>query len=214
MAKLQTLFLASTMLMLMLKTPGFADDAHHPEAAAGQASAQTAQRQVPAANPSPMMPCGMISGEMMGGMMGMMAGGQAPMGMTAAGQAPTGQTGMGAMAQMMAPEHIEGRIAFLKAELKIMPEQEPLWNAFVEILRINARGTQDGMMQMPGGMGGPGRAPATPLQHVELRESALASRLESVRKLKGVLVPLYQSLEGAQKTMADKLLVPMMMGLM
>ncbi|RVK16374.1 hypothetical protein CN165_19085 [Sinorhizobium medicae] len=211
MAKLQTIFLASTMLLL--GTPGFADDAHHPEAAAGQASAQTAQRQVPAANPSPMMPCGMMSGEMMG-MMGVMAGGQAPMGMTAAGQAPTGQTGMGAMAQMMAPEYIEGRIAFLKAELKIMPEQEPLWNAFVEILRINARGTQDGMMQMRGGMGAPGRAPATPLQHVELRESALASRLESVRKLKGVLVPLYQSLEGAQKTMADKLLVPMMMGLM
>ncbi|WP_028054468.1 Spy/CpxP family protein refolding chaperone [Sinorhizobium medicae] len=211
MAKLQTIFLASTMLLL--GTPGFADDAHHPEAAAGQASAQTAQRQVPAANPSPMMPCGMMSGEMMG-MMGVMAGGQAPMGMTAAGQAPTGQTGMGAMAQMMAPEHIEGRIAFLKAELKIMPEQEPLWNAFVEILRINARATQDGIMQMRGGMGAPGRAPATPLQHVELRESALASRLESVRKLKGVLVPLYQSLEGAQKTMADKLLVPMMMGLM
>ncbi len=128
-------------------------------------------------------------------------------------QGQTGQTGMGAMAQMMAPEHIEGRIAFLKAELKITPEQEPLWNAFAEVLRANARGMMDGMMQAQGAMGRGGGAAATPLQRVEVGERSLASRLESVRKLKAVLIPLYQSLEGAQKTIADKLLVPLMMGI-
>ncbi|MGH0218141.1 Spy/CpxP family protein refolding chaperone [Sinorhizobium meliloti] len=42
---------------------------------------------------------------------------------------------------------------------------------------------------------------------VDLGARALVSRLESVRKLKAALVPLYQSFEGAQKQTADKLLI-------
>ncbi|WP_018237640.1 Spy/CpxP family protein refolding chaperone [Ensifer sp. BR816] len=210
MTTLRTFLLVSTLLMLGV--PGFAEDAHHPEATT-QASEATAQRQMPAANPTAAMPSGMMCGDMMSGMMRMMTGGQDTMGMMDR-QAAMGQTAMGAMAQMMAPEHIEGRIAFLKTELKITPQQETLWNAFAELLRANARGTQDGMMQMPGGMGGPGGMAVTPLQRVELSESALASRLERVRKLKAALVPLYQSFEGAQKQMADRLLVTSMMGMM
>ncbi|MCA1451511.1 hypothetical protein I6F26_34610, partial [Ensifer sp. IC3342] len=116
MAKLRTILLTSSMLLL--GTPGFAEDAHHPEATAGQTSGQIVEPQISATDPSDMMPYGMMSGDMMGGMMGMMGGRQSPMGMMAAGRGPMGQGGMGAMAQMMAPEHIEGRIAFLKTELK------------------------------------------------------------------------------------------------
>jgi len=140
MATLRTILLASTMLML--DTPGFAEDAHHPEATAGQASEQAVQSAAPAANPSTAMPGAMMCGDMMAGMMRMMAGGQNPMGMMATGQGQRGQSGVGAMAQMMAREHIEGRLAFLKAELKITPEQEASWNAFAEVLRANARGMQ------------------------------------------------------------------------
>ncbi|WP_042777913.1 Spy/CpxP family protein refolding chaperone [Sinorhizobium fredii] len=211
MATLQTFLLATSLLMLA--TPGIAEDAHHPEATAGQASEEAAQQQLPAAKPSAPMPSGMMCGDMMGGMMRMMTGGQNSMGMMT-GQAPLGQTGMGTMAQMMAPEHIEGRIAFLKAELKITSEQETFWNALSEVLRANARGAPDGMRQMPGGMGEPIGAAATPLQRIELRESALAGQLESIRKLKSALVPLYQALDGAQKQVADKLLVLPMMGMM
>lgn len=142
-------------------------------------------------------------------MMQMMAGG-----MMAAGQGQTGQTGMGAMALMIAPEYIEGRIAFLKAELRITPEQEPLWNAFAGGLRANTRGMMDGMMQTQAAMRRLVGAAATPLQRVDVGERALISRLESVRKLKAALVPLYQSFEGAQKQAADKLLMPPMMGIM
>ncbi|NRP75672.1 hypothetical protein ILFOPFJJ_06595 [Ensifer psoraleae] len=207
MATLRTILLASTMLMLA--TPGFAEDAHHPEATGGQQGAEAVEPAAPAANAVAAMPGGMMCRDMMGGMMQTMAGG-----MMAAGQGQTGQTGMGAMAQIMAPEHIEGRIAFLKAELKITPEQEPLWNAFAEVLRANTRGMMDGMMPAQGAVGRAGGAAATPLQRVEVGERSLASRLESVRKLKAVLVPLYQSFEGAQKITADKLLVPPMMGMM
>ncbi|MCA1409247.1 Spy/CpxP family protein refolding chaperone [Ensifer sp. IC3342] len=210
MATLRTILLASTMLML--GTPGFAEDAHHPEATGGQISEKAVQPAVPAANPVAAMPGGIMCGDMMAGMMRMMAGGQNPMSMMG-DQASAGQTGMGAMAQMMAPEHVEGRIAFLKTELKITPEQEASWNAFAEVLRANAGGLQDGMMQMSGAMNGQGGAAATPLQRIEAREGILSSRLESMRKLKAVLAPLYQSFDGAQKQKADRLLVPPMMGM-
>ncbi|MCG5480184.1 MAG: Spy/CpxP family protein refolding chaperone [Ensifer alkalisoli] len=211
MATPRMILLASSLFLL--GTPGFSEDAHHPESTAGQMSEQTTQTQAPATSPSAMMPHGMMSGGMMSGMMGMMGGGQAPLGMMGAGQGPMGPPDMGLMAKMMAPEHIEGRLAFLKTELKIKPEQESLWNAFAEVLRANARGVQDGMMQMPGAMG-PGGPAATPLQRIEFRESALANRLDGVRKLKGALAPLYQALDGTQKQMADRLLLPPMMGMM
>ncbi|WP_234781881.1 Spy/CpxP family protein refolding chaperone [Sinorhizobium saheli] len=77
---------------------------------------------------------------------------------------------------MTAPEHIEGRIAFLKTELKITSEQEALWSAFAEVLRSNARGAQDGMMQMPGGMEGASRAVESPLQLIEQRHLSQQAR--------------------------------------
>lgn len=206
MTTLRTILLASTILTLA--TPGFAEDAHHPEATGGQTGAEAVEPAAPAANAVAAMPGGMMCRDMMGGMMQMMPGG-----MMAAGQGQTGQAGMSAMALMIAPEHIEGRIAFLKAELRITPEQEPLWNAFAEVLRANSRG-MDGMMQTQAAMGQLAGAAATPLQRVDVGERALASRLESVRKLKAALVPLYQLFEGAQKQAADKLLMPPMMGIM
>lgn len=207
MTTLRTILLASTILTLA--TPGFAEDAHHPEATGGQAGAEAVEPAAPAANAVAAMPGGMMCRDMMGGMMQMMPGG-----MMAAGQGQTGQAGMSAMALMIAPEHIEGRIAFLKAELRITPEQEPLWNAFAEAPRANTRGMMDGMMQTQAAMGQLAGAAATPLQRVDVGERALVSRLESVRKLKAALVSLYQSFEGAQKQTADKLLMPPMMGIM
>jgi hypothetical protein len=44
-----------------------------------------------------------------------------------------------AMMAMMQPRHIEGRIAFLKTELKITDAQSQQWNAFADALRENAR---------------------------------------------------------------------------
>ncbi|HSA67689.1 MAG TPA: Spy/CpxP family protein refolding chaperone [Methyloceanibacter sp.] len=76
------------------------------------------------------------SGSMMGH--GMMGGGQSTMG----GHGMMGGMGMGggpaAMCGRMT-SHVEGRIAFLKAELKITPEQEALWNDYANAVRDNAK---------------------------------------------------------------------------
>src|SRR5215469_11001572 len=64
-----------------------------------------------------------------------------------------GQGGMPMMA-----EHIEGRLAFLKTELKITDAQLPLWNAFAQAMRDDA-GT---MRAMPHPMMGMNKAATRP----------------------------------------------------
>ena len=64
-----------------------------------------------------------------------------------------GQGGMRTMAK-----HIEGRLAFLKTELKITDAQLPLWNVFAQAMRDNAMA----MAAMPHAMTGMNKAVALP----------------------------------------------------
>jgi hypothetical protein len=126
---------------------------------------------------------------MMGGpgMMGMMGG---------------GMMGMGGM--MMSPDHVEGRLAFLKTELKITDAQMPTWNAFAEALRANAttmkeaRGTMMQMMQQGAGVTAP--------QMLEEHEKHLTLHLEALKRTKAALDPLYAALSDEQKKTADQIL--------
>ena len=66
-----------------------------------------------------------------------------------------GQDGMGGMPMMAAMAgHVEGRLAFLKTELKITDAQLPLWNAVAEAIRANAKS----MGRWSGGMMGTAQA--------------------------------------------------------
>jgi hypothetical protein len=150
--------------------------------------AQHDQHHPAAAVPSPTMPMagsGMPMMEMMRAMMG--------------------QTGMPMMA-----EHVEGRIAFLKVELKITDAQLPLWNAFAQAMRDDAtamQGMQAGMMSM-------GQAATLP-DKLAAREKMLSARLEALRKLKAAAEPLYAALSDDQKKTADEIMLsPMGMGMM
>jgi len=185
---------------LLLATPGFADDAHHPpeaQPAAPQAAAPAPQPSQ--ATPTPGGPQGMMGP----GMMGMMS--QGGMGMMGGGNAGAGM-GMG---QMMDPGRIAGRIAFLKAELKITDAQQPLWNAFVEALKANRAMMGDMQEMMMAAQGG--TAPPL-LQRIDGHERMLVARLEAVRRLKAALGPLYASFDEAQKRTADQLMMPGGMG--
>lgn len=149
-----------------------------------------------------MMQPGMMSGGMMQpGIMqpGVMPGGMMPM-MGGAGMPMM----MGPMARMMAPERIEGRVAFLKAELEITQAQEPLWDAFAQVLRANARA----MIDMRGAMMPAGDAtPGGLLARIDAHEQMLAARLESLRRLKAAVTPLYAAFDDAQKRTADDLIM-------
>ena len=103
--------------------------------------------------------------------------------------------------RMMA-EHIEGRLAFLKTELKITGAQLPLWNAFAQAMRDNATA----MQAMPHTMMGKNKAATLP-DKLAARETMLAARLEVVSKLKAGADSLYMALDTDQKKTAHEIML-------
>ena len=110
------------------------------------------------------------------------------------------QTMMNGM-QMMA-RHVEGRIAFLKTELKITDPQLPQWNAFAQAMRDNAA-AMPGMQGMMMGMSQDGKFP----DKLAAQEKMLSGRLDAIHKLKAAADPLYAALSDDQKKSADELMV-------
>ena len=136
------------------------------------------------------------------------AGAEAP---SAPSSAPGSQMPMGGMMSAMGAGgmpmmgmmtgHIEGRLAFLKTELKITDVQESKWNVFADAVRANAkamRGMREGMMQARGG--------ALPVR-LERIEKAMTLCQESLRTIKAAVEPLYASFSDEQKRAADQLMV-------
>jgi hypothetical protein len=120
-----------------------------------------------------------------------------------------GPGGMMGMMQMMGPahmqmmaQHVEGRIAYLKAELKITDAQLPQWNAFADAMRDNAKSMQ-GMMGSMMSMGQDGSLP----DKLAAREKQLTAQTEAIRKLKAAAEPLYAALSADQKKTADEIMV-------
>jgi hypothetical protein len=112
-------------------------------------------------------------------------------------------------------DRVEGRVAFLRAELKITDAQTAVWNTFADALRANAKklGDMRASMMSPSGAGQP-QAP-TITERVESQERWLQARLEGVRTMKTALSKLYESLSDDQKKSANELLAPHMgMGMM
>lgn len=143
-----------------------------------------------------------------------------PMGQGMMGRGMTMDRGMMPMMGMMNPaEHIEGRIAFLKTELKITDTQMPQWNAFADALRSSAKRMGDlmaaghgTMMEMMSGQAG---MPSLP-DRIERAEAHMSAQLEMLRAMKGPATQLYAVLSDDQKRVADRLIHgPMgMMGMM
>lgn len=112
--------------------------------------------------------------------------------------------GMGGMATI---DRIEGRIAFLRAELKITDAQADSWNGFADALRANAKKLAEVRASM---MPKPGDAPpaSTLTARLEQQEQWLASRLEGTRAMKSAFVKLNELLSDDQKKTANDLLAP------
>jgi hypothetical protein len=138
---------------------------------------------------------------MPGGMPGMQMdgerGGQIPM---------IGMMGMmgGQMMEMMA-SHAEGRLAFLKTELKITDAQSAQWNAFAEAVRANAKGMKD----MHAAMMEQRTQSMTLPDRLGLHEKMLSAHLDALRRLSSAVGPLYAALTDEQKKTADEIMIPM-----
>jgi hypothetical protein len=129
---------------------------------------------------------------------GMAGGGDMPMmGMMRMMMGRDGMSMMGAMAR-----HVEGRLAFLKTELKITDAQLPLWNAVADAMRANAKTMGD----MAGGMMR-GSETATLPDKLAMRDKMMTAHLEALHKFKAAVDPLYGALSDEQKKTADELLI-------
>ncbi|MEY9494423.1 hypothetical protein ABIF33_003443 [Bradyrhizobium elkanii] len=206
---MKPLTLAAALLLATVSSSSWAQspadhEAHHPDQKEPPAATQPAP---PAGQPG-MMGQGMMGGPqgMMGGR-GMMMGGNMPManmmqmmGMMGQSGAETGCAGMTGMATI---DRIEGRIAFLRTELKITDAQSPAWNAFADALRANAKSlgeVRSSMMQ--------GGATQHLTDRLTVQEKWLAARLEGTRAIKSALTNLVGTLSDDQKKTADELLAP------
>lgn len=98
-------------------------------------------------------------------------------------------------------KYIEGHIAFLKAELRITPDQEALWNKVAEVMRADTAEFDQFRRQHPE----PSTKP-TALQHLEERAAFTALRAKGEQRFLEAFRPLYERLSDAQKQAADDLL--------
>jgi hypothetical protein len=141
--------------------------------------------------PGGMMGHGVVGPGMMGP--GMMGSGVGPsmMGMSGAAEAMCSAMG----------SHIEGRLAYIKAELKVTDAQDALWNAYAVAARDNAKtmiarcstmmGKRDSQVSLP--------------DRLDQNEQLMAAQLDAMRAMDKALKPFYAALSDGQKKTADQL---------
>jgi len=145
-------------------------------------------------------------GPMMGGwgrgMMGYDGMGPGMMSQGGMGPGMMGSGGFGpAMCGAMA-SHVDGRLAYLKAELKITEAQEPLWKAYAAAARDNANGMLARCTTM---MNPKGAAGLSLPDRLDLHEQFMAAQLDSLRAMNKALKPLYAALSEDHKKTADQM---------
>jgi hypothetical protein len=129
-------------------------------------------------------------------------GGPGMMGYYGMGPAMMGWGGSGeAMCNAMAG-HIEGRLAYLKAELKITETQEALWNAYAAAARDNMKS----MLAHCTTMMSSRSASALRLpERLDQHEQLMTAQLEALRAMNNALKPLYAAFSEDQKQAADRM---------
>jgi len=102
-------------------------------------------------------------------------------------------------------DRIEGRLAFIKTELKITEAQTPAWNQLTDAIRAAAKHHNE---RMGGVMSGDEKA-KTLLDRLDVQEQFMSTRLEEIKQIKGSLKGLYAVLSDEQKKEADSIVLPM-----
>ena len=120
--------------------------------------------------------------------------------------------GMGGMVTI---DRIEGRIAFLRTELKITDAQAGAWNAFSDALRANAKKLGEIRASMTGKSSEAQQPGPTMADRLDRQEQWLLARLEGTRAMKAAFIKLNEALSDEQEKTANDALAPHMgMGMM
>ncbi|TWB44424.1 Spy/CpxP family protein refolding chaperone [Nitrospirillum pindoramense] len=118
-------------------------------------------------------------------------------------------------------EHVDGRLAFLKAELKITAAQEGQWKKFETLVRADAEEMKQKAekfeaehkarwekVEAARKAGQPVEPPAPPslTERLDRADKMAAEHAKHISELKAVLTPLYASFTPEQKEKADTML--------
>jgi pentapeptide MXKDX repeat protein len=106
-------------------------------------------------------------------------------------------------------EHVEGRLAYLKAELKLTDAQQAAWNTFADAYRATTQKTAKVCAAMDAA-GADHAMHKGVLGHLTMMEHHMSDHLDSLRGLKGALEPLFAALTEEQKKTADHALTNVM----
>jgi hypothetical protein len=107
-------------------------------------------------------------------------------------------------------DRMEGRLAFIKAELKITQAQSAAWNEFADVIRAAAKRHNERMTGIRAGS----MRPKTLPERIEAQEQFMSGRVEEIKLIKTALNNLYAVLAEEQRREADEMDIPMvgMMG--
>ena len=107
--------------------------------------------------------------------------------------------GMGHGAMMHSVPMMEGRLAYIKADLEIADAQMAAWDAYANAITHSTMvGMRADMMKA--------KESGSALQRLDARIKAMESKVESLKALKPVTEGLYAVLSDEQKKKADQLL--------
>jgi hypothetical protein len=217
---MKRLTMATALTVAALTTPTWAQtpaehDSHHP---AGSAKAAPAPANPKPAKSQPGMnaPEGGMGGMPMMGMMNDLKNMMNGMSMmhTMEMMQTMGMMGPG-MDGLASIDRIEGRIAFLRTELRITDTQADAWNAFADTLRANAKKLGEVRASMTPKSGDAQQQALTIAGRLDQQEQWLLARLEGTRAMKSAFIKLDETLSDDQKKTANDLLAPHMgMGMM
>jgi periplasmic protein CpxP/Spy len=104
------------------------------------------------------------------------------------------------MGRMMPGKFVDGRVAFLKAELKITPAQETQWQQVEAAMRENAKALDQTFITAR-----QNRTDMDAVQRLELREQFAKARADNNARLLAAFRPLYASLSPEQQQTANQL---------
>ena len=105
--------------------------------------------------------------------------------------------------RMLPGQLVDGRIAFLKAELKITPAQETQWQQVATAMRENANALDQAISTAR-----EQRGTMDQVHRLTMREQFAKVRAENDARLLTAFKPLYASLSSEQQQVANDVVVP------
>ena len=145
-------------------------------------------------------------------------------GPTAQGAQPGAMGGMAGMMEMMRPmmagggmgmpfEHVDGRIAYLKAELGITEAQAAPWSAFADAMRADAAAMRAMHEEMTKGGMMTGAAPVALPDRLATQRKMMSAHAAMLDRMEAAAKPLYAVLSADQRKVMDQA-APGSMGMM